>query len=51
MRVDACAAQRKDLHIVEWENRRRTEEVRKLQQVPQKPLLQRVPQVVFLHWP
>ena len=31
-RVDACAAQRRDLHALEWENRRRCDEVRELQQ-------------------
>lgn len=31
-RVEACAAQRKDLHALEWENRRRCDEVRELQQ-------------------
>ena len=31
-RVEACAAQRRDLHALEWENRRRCDEVRELQQ-------------------
>ncbi|KAK9846545.1 hypothetical protein WJX81_006332 [Elliptochloris bilobata] len=31
-RVDACAAQRRDLHALEWENRQRCDEVRELQQ-------------------
>lgn len=31
-RVEACAAHRRDLHALEWENRRGCDEVRELQQ-------------------
>ena len=32
-RVDACAAQKAEQHKLEWESKRRTEEVKELQKV------------------